>query len=264
MEAFALWPVMVVVLTATITDLWRRRIPNWLTLPFLAAGLAAGGVFNGFAGLVRSAAGAGLAVLILAAFCLLRGMGWGDLKLCAAVGAWIGPAQMGFALVVTAMAGGLIAVAALLWRGIGHKLPKRLTLDDPGPSSCPTRRPSRSARCFLFCELDEGAAGGLIEAGGKDGLGGVKNLKTILVGPNEERRKAVLAELTQQQATIVAELKDYSAVRQLKAGVDDWDVALLDLDSGSGSLPGRGAAHFAARGRDRPSWSTRPAKTRIY
>jgi pilus assembly protein CpaE len=62
-------------------------------------------------------------------------------------------------------------------------------------------------------------------------LGGVKNLKTILVGPDEERRKAVLAELTQQQATIVAELKDYSAVRQLKAGVDDWDVALLDLDS---------------------------------
>ncbi len=59
----------------------------------------------------------------------------------------------------------------------------------------------------------------------------MKSLKTILVGPNEERRKAVLAELTQQQATIVAELKDYSAVRQLKAGVDDWEVALLDLDS---------------------------------
>jgi pilus assembly protein CpaE len=59
----------------------------------------------------------------------------------------------------------------------------------------------------------------------------VKNLKTILVGPNEERRKAVLSQLAQQQTTIVAELDDYSAVRQLRAGVDDWDVALLDLDS---------------------------------
>jgi prepilin peptidase CpaA len=137
MEAITLWPVMVVVVAATITDLWRRRIPNWLTLPFLAAGLAAGVVFNGFAGLVRSAAGAGLAVLILAAFCLLRGMGWGDLKLCAAVGAWIGPAQMGFALLATAMAGGLIAVGALLWRGIGHKLPKRLTLDEAGAFKLP-------------------------------------------------------------------------------------------------------------------------------
>jgi pilus assembly protein CpaE len=58
-------------------------------------------------------------------------------------------------------------------------------------------------------------------------------LRTILVGPDEERRKAVLAELSQQQVTVVAELKEYSAVRQLKAGVDDWDVALLDLDSDS-------------------------------
>ena len=60
-----------------------------------------------------------------------------------------------------------------------------------------------------------------------------RTLRTILVGPDEGRRKAVLAELSQQQVTVVAELKEYSAVRQLKAGVDDWDVALLDLDSDS-------------------------------
>ncbi len=59
----------------------------------------------------------------------------------------------------------------------------------------------------------------------------MKNLRTILVGPDEERRKAVLAELAEQPATLVAELRDYSAVRQLKPGVDDWDVALLDLDT---------------------------------
>ena len=59
----------------------------------------------------------------------------------------------------------------------------------------------------------------------------MRSLRTIIVGPDEERRKAVLAELTQQQVTVVAELKDYSAVRQLKPGVDDWDVALLELDS---------------------------------
>jgi pilus assembly protein CpaE len=59
----------------------------------------------------------------------------------------------------------------------------------------------------------------------------VKNLRTILVGPDEERRKAVLAAISEQPVTLVAELKDYSAVRQLKPGVDDWDVALLDLDS---------------------------------
>ena len=59
----------------------------------------------------------------------------------------------------------------------------------------------------------------------------MKNLRVILVGPNEERRKAVRASLSEQPAVVVAELRDYSAVRQLKPGADDWDVALLDLDS---------------------------------
>jgi len=59
----------------------------------------------------------------------------------------------------------------------------------------------------------------------------VKNLKIVIVGPNEERRKAVLAELSQEQTTMIGELSDYTGMRQLKPGVDDWDVALLDLDS---------------------------------
>ncbi len=131
MESVAWWPVLMLVVVATVTDLRSRRIPNWLTLPFVACGLVLGGVVGGMAGLARSTGGVGLAVLLLAPFCLLRGMGWGDLKLCAAVGAWIGPGQLGLALVATAIVGGLAAVAILLWRGTGYKLPSRLTLDDP-------------------------------------------------------------------------------------------------------------------------------------
>ncbi len=137
MESVAWWPVLVVVGIAVVTDLTSRRIPNWLTLPFLAAGLLVGGVRGGMAGLARSAAGAGLAVLLLAAFCLLRGMGWGDLKLCAAIGAWIGPGPLGLALIMTAITGGLIAVAALLWRGMGHRVPARLRLDDQAAFKLP-------------------------------------------------------------------------------------------------------------------------------
>jgi prepilin peptidase CpaA len=137
MESVAWWPVLVLVAVATVTDLLSRRIPNWLTLPFLAAGLVMGGVAGGLAGLARSAGGAGLAILLLGAFCLLRGMGWGDLKLCAAVGAWLGPGQLVLALIMTAVAGGLAAVAALLWRGTGYKLPARLRIDDPAAFSLP-------------------------------------------------------------------------------------------------------------------------------
>lgn len=122
---------------ATATDLRSRRIPNWLTIPFLAAGLGTAAWLDGLTGLGRSAAGAGLAVLLLAAFCFLRGMGWGDLKLCAAIGAWIGPSQLVFALVMTAMAGGLLAVIALLWRGIGSRQPARLSIDDPAAFKLP-------------------------------------------------------------------------------------------------------------------------------
>lgn len=137
MESFAWWVVLMVVTVAAFTDLRSRRIPNWLTLPSLAAGLVTCGMLHGLDGLWRSAAGAGLAVLLLAALCFLRGMGWGDLKLCAAVGAWIGPGQMLFVLVATAIAGGLMAMVALLWRGIGSRLPARLTIDDPAAFKLP-------------------------------------------------------------------------------------------------------------------------------
>jgi prepilin peptidase CpaA len=46
----------------------------------------------------------------------LRGIGMGDLKLCAAVGAWLWPAQMGIALVVMGLAGGLIALVCVVLR----------------------------------------------------------------------------------------------------------------------------------------------------
>jgi prepilin peptidase CpaA len=37
-------------------------------------------------------------------------MGMGDVKLCAAIGAWIGPAQLLIALVMTGIAGGIMAL----------------------------------------------------------------------------------------------------------------------------------------------------------
>ena len=46
----------------------------------------------------------------------LGGMGMGDLKLCAAIGAWIGPKQLLFALVITSITGGLMA---LCWAAAG-------------------------------------------------------------------------------------------------------------------------------------------------
>ncbi|MGD0894329.1 MAG: prepilin peptidase [Terracidiphilus sp.] len=129
MHSFALWPTLIVLLVATFTDLRSRRIPNWLVFPFLAAGILVspwrpdwnpghpGFALHGFGwhGVGQCFAGLGIGFLVYGFLFFFGGMGAGDVKLCAAIGAWVGPAQMGFAIVFTAMAGGIII---LCWAAI--------------------------------------------------------------------------------------------------------------------------------------------------
>jgi prepilin peptidase CpaA len=116
MHSIAWWPTLTVLAVATFTDLRSRRIPNWLVLPFMVAGVAISGWLHGWHGIGQSLAGLGLGALLLGALFLMGGMGMGDVKLCAAIGAWIGPSQLMIALVLTAMAGG---VMALCWAAAG-------------------------------------------------------------------------------------------------------------------------------------------------
>ena len=108
MHSFAWWPTLIVLGVATFTDLRSRRIPNWLVLPFLLAGIVVSGWLQGWHGIEQSLAGAGLATLIYGILFLKFGMGAGDVKLCAAIGAWIGPIQLLYALLFTALAIGTL------------------------------------------------------------------------------------------------------------------------------------------------------------
>jgi prepilin peptidase CpaA len=118
MHSFAWWPTLVVVAVATFTDLRSRRIPNWLVLPFLLAGIVVSpwrhdwpGTRQGiWHGLGQSFGGLGLAILIYGILFWMGGMGAGDVKLGAAIGAWIGPVQLFWALFFSAMAGGVMAL----------------------------------------------------------------------------------------------------------------------------------------------------------
>jgi prepilin peptidase CpaA len=115
MHSFAWWPTLVVLAVATFTDLRSRRIPNWLVLPFLVAGLVVPAWLHGWHGFWQSLEGFGLGAAVFGVLSWIGGMGMGDVKLVAAIGAWIGPQQLGFAMVITAMAGGLIALVAAIW-----------------------------------------------------------------------------------------------------------------------------------------------------
>jgi prepilin peptidase CpaA len=110
MHSVAWWPTFIVLAVATFTDLRSRRIPNWLVIPFLLVGFAVSGTLHGWHGIVQSLAGLGVGALLFGLLHLMGGMGMGDVKLCAAIGVWIGPSQMLTALVLTGIAGGLIAL----------------------------------------------------------------------------------------------------------------------------------------------------------
>ena len=124
MHSFAWWPTLIVLAVATFTDLRSRRIPNWLVIPFMAAGIMASTWLHGWHGLGQSFGGLGLGILLFGFLFWMGGMGAGDVKLAAAIGAWIGPNQLFFALVVTAMAGGVIA---LVWAACGGWLKELFT-----------------------------------------------------------------------------------------------------------------------------------------
>lgn len=110
MHSIAWWPTIIVLAIATFTDLRSRRIPNWLVLPFLLAGIIVSGWMRGWSGIGQSFAGLALGAVLLGILSWLGGMGMGDVKLCAAIGAWIGPQQLILALVLTSMAGGIMAL----------------------------------------------------------------------------------------------------------------------------------------------------------
>jgi len=112
MHSIAWWPTLTVLAIATFTDLRSRRIPNWLVLPFMAGGLSVSTWQHGWSGLGHSLEGLALGAVLYGILSFLGGMGMGDVKLVAAIGAWVGPDQLFVALVITAMAGGIMA---LLW-----------------------------------------------------------------------------------------------------------------------------------------------------
>jgi len=116
MHSIAWWPTLIVLAIATFTDLRSRRIPNWLVFPFLLAGIVVSGWLHGWHGIGQSMGGLGLGALLFGILFFMGGMGMGDVKLCAAVGAWIGPRQLLTALVLTGITGGIMAIC---WAAAG-------------------------------------------------------------------------------------------------------------------------------------------------
>lgn len=93
----ALWPwlargiLLLLAGTAAVTDLRWRIIPNWLTLPALAAGFGIAAIHGGGHGVLYALIGAGIPAAVFGVPWILGGTGGGDLKMAIAIGVLGGP-----------------------------------------------------------------------------------------------------------------------------------------------------------------------------
>lgn len=108
---------MGVALTAAAIDAQQRRIPNWLTLGAWLVALPLQIAMHGIGeGALVWACGWLTGFAIFLPFYLLRGMAAGDVKLMAAVGAWLGASMALEIALATFVIGGVWALALTLQR----------------------------------------------------------------------------------------------------------------------------------------------------
>ena len=106
--------VISVGLAACVFDVRTRRIPNALTFGAAIAGLLFHLATSGLVGVQTAAAGWLLGLLLLLPYFALGGMGGGDVKLVAALGAWLGPWETFWLAMYAGIAGGVIGLFVAL------------------------------------------------------------------------------------------------------------------------------------------------------
>jgi prepilin peptidase CpaA len=109
--------VLVASLVAAVMDVWKFKVYNALTLPLLLTGLAYHSMAGGMSGFLGSLLGVLFGFSALVFVYALGGIGAGDVKLMAAVGAWLGIPLTFYVFALSALASGAYAVVLVLASG---------------------------------------------------------------------------------------------------------------------------------------------------
>ena len=124
------WPVWVVTITlivAAVVDGFELKVPNWITFPMVIAGWVYSVVFASslgmtwYEGLGWSLFGTVVGLALLLPAYAIGGMGAGDVKLLAGVGAWMHGEHTFYAFCLSAIVGAVLAVAMVLVRRAWNK-----------------------------------------------------------------------------------------------------------------------------------------------
>ena len=108
--------VCVVLIVAAWIDGKQLRVPNWITFPMVLSGIAFNTWCYGWAGLGDSLIGTAVGLACLLPLYAVGGMGAGDVKLMAGVGAWLGATVTFYAFCVSTVVGAVMAVGMVLYR----------------------------------------------------------------------------------------------------------------------------------------------------
>lgn len=148
-EISAHWPIWFVTITlivAAVIDGYELRVPNWLTYSMIVSGWIYSVAFaqahygmTWYQGLGWSLAGTAVGLITLLPLYSIGGMGAGDVKLMAGIGAWVYIETTLWAFVYTAIIGAVLAVLMVMWRGAWNKhkgqffviLTEIMTIKDP-------------------------------------------------------------------------------------------------------------------------------------
>ena len=107
--------VCVVLIIAAYIDGKQLKVPNWITFPMVLSGLVYSTVVGGWEGLGAGLLGMTVGLLTLLPLYSIGGMGAGDVKLMAGIGAWMGVMPTVWAFVATVIVGAVMSVIMVLW-----------------------------------------------------------------------------------------------------------------------------------------------------
>jgi prepilin peptidase CpaA len=121
LENWPYWIVSITLIVAAVIDGIKLKVPNWITFPMIVSGWLYSAISYSVAGelwyigLAWSIAGTALGLALLLPAYAVGGMGAGDVKLLAGIGAWVHCGNTLIAFCVTVIVGAIIAVGQIAW-----------------------------------------------------------------------------------------------------------------------------------------------------
>lgn len=113
--------VSAVMIWAAWIDGKELRVPNWLTFPMVLSGLIYGTCVGGLSGLGAALLGMLVGLITMLPIYAVGGMGAGDVKLMAGLGAWLGWNVAFNAFIWTVFTGAIMALIMVAFSGEWRK-----------------------------------------------------------------------------------------------------------------------------------------------